>query len=674
MPGSIVPLGDLTAGWHNRADPSKIPKGAALEMRNCIITDRDGIAPRPGTLLMGASDNSGTACVSGFVHRDRSGNETPMRTSGTILEIWNETVDTWFTLKSGFTSAQEFGFADHSVNTDATDYNYFCNAVDPYQRWRGYHSLITSALVGAETTIPVSTTLLDDVFYTGTASAVTTTTVTIATSSWATDLWNTFYVRITNGASQGKISLISATTATQITFTAIAGLAGTPTFEIRKLAVPTTGTLIYGGTTIAYTAVPTDASFTVGSAHAAADNTPIALVPEEILTNGVPRGNRLIVDNTRMFVAGVIGNGPSTYYSKIANAGSFSFSSPRIATDGGVIDTPEGGGKIRDLVAQEDVIYILKNGIVKTVTFTQDGNDLPQIQPLVESNRVSVVGRVFKTANDVYFATQDNSITSLGRLPNLDQNTRAFDISYDVKKGVSLMDFSNFRGIEYQDRSIMSCKETEDSTSNDVCVVFNSQRQRWEGVWDLDAADFFTYQSVPHFVSSSSKETYKMFEGIDKDKAGVHYPVNSFWKSGYLNYTKTGINLQELYSIIVSGWISSNTTLTFDLTYDFGNSADVTSWEFSGVESDYIFGEPVYNVLGQFPLGVVPLGMIGEEILDNKRKFLVIFNVPAKQHHWFQFGFGSNGLGQDWEITDVFFEVEPTPDVNHNLIKDTESS
>jgi len=674
MPNTLVSIGDLTAGWHNRADPSKIPKGAALEMRNCIITDRDGIAPRPGTELMGAEDNGGTACVSGFVHRDRNGNETPMRTSGTIMELWNETVDTWFTLKTGFTSAQEFGFADHSINTDATDYAYFCNAVEPYQRWRGYHSLITSALVGAETTIPVTTTLQEDVFHSGTASAVTTTTLTIASSSWATDLWNTFYVRITNGASQGKISLISATTATQITFTAIAGLAGTPTFEIRKLAVPTTGTLIYGGTTIAYSAVPTDASFTVGSAHATADDTPIALVPEEILTNGTPRGNRLIVDNTRMFVSGIIGNGPSTFYSKINNAGNFAYSAPRIATDGGVIDTPEGGGKVRDLITQEDIIYILKNGIVKTVTFTQDGNDLPQIQPLVESNRVSVVGRVFKTANDVYFATQDNSITSLGRLPNLDQNTRAFDISYDVKKGVSLMDFTHFRGIEYQDRSIMSCRETEDSTSNDIAIVFNSQRQKWEGIWDMDAAEFFTYQALPHFVSSASKETYKMFTGNDKNKAGTHFPVNAFWKSGYLNYTNTGINLQELNRIIVSGWIAANTTLTFDLSFDFGSTAETYSWDFSGVESNYIFGEPVYNVLGQFPIGIVPLGMIGEEILDNKRKFLVVFNVPVKQHHWFQLGFGSNGVGQDWEITDVFFDIEVTPDINQALTKDTESS
>lgn len=675
---ALFPLGNLALGWQNRADPSKIEHGAMLEMRNCIITDRDGIAPRMGTLLLGAEDSSGTPCISAFTHRNRAGDETPLRTSGSIIELYNADADTWATLKSGFTSGLEFGFEASSVNTDASDFTYLCNAIEPYQRWRGYNSQLTSALVGAETSVPVTTTLLDDVLYTGTASGSTDTTIDIAAASWATDLWNTFYVRITAGANQGKISLISATTSTQVTFTAIAGLAGTvTTFEIRRLAVPATGTLIYGGTTIAYTAVPTDASFTVGSAHAAADDTVVAIYPEEILTNGTPRGNRLLTDSVRMFVGNVTVNRPGVYYSEIVDPTSFAYATPRVATDGGVIDTPEGGGGILDLVLQESSIHMLKNGIIKTLTFTQDENDLPQVSTLVKSNKVSIAGRAFKVGNDTLFATRDNTVTSLGRLPYIDQQPRVFDLSYDVKKGMSLMDFTRFRGIEYQDRAIMSCAETDDSTSNDICVVYNAQRSVpgksvWEGIWDLDAADFFTYGGVPHFVSSTAKEAYKMFTGINKVKGNNNYPINAFCKTGYLNYTKSGISMQELSRIAVVGWISADTTLTFDLAYDYGTSADTYSWTFSGVETQYIFGEPVYNVLGTFPIGVVPLGMIGEEILDNKRKFMVIFNVPVKQHQWFQLGFGSNDTGQEWEITDIYVDVTETPDINHTLTKDTE--
>lgn len=677
---NLIPFGPLAQGWQNREDPSKLPIGAALEMRNCQITDRGGIAPRPGTLLFGAEDTSGTPCVSSGRHRNRRGDSTPLRTNSTLLEYYNGDTDTWETLKSGFTSGQDFDFEDHNVNTDATDYVYFCNGVDAYQRWRGYYSKITSALAGGELSIPVSTTLTSDVFYSGTASGSTDTTITIAASAWANNLWNTnFVVRITSGAFSGRISDITATTPTVITFDVIAGLAGTvTTFEIRSLAVPTTGTLIYGGTTIAYTGVPTDSSFTVASANAASINTAIAIVPEEIISAGsgsgtlIKRGNRLLVKDTRMFMAHVLGNGPSMYYSKIANAGDFSYSATRVATDGGVIDTPEGGGDLKDIVLQEDVIYMLKNGIIKTLVFTQDGNDLPQVNTLIESNEVSVAGKAFKVGNDVYFATEQNAITSIGRLPQIDTNPRAFDISFDVKKGISLMDFTNFRGASYGERALGACKETEDSSSNDVVIAYNYKRGAWEGVWDIAVADWFEHEGNLYHVSSDSKEAYKMFEGVDKEKSGVHYPVNAFWKSGYINMTESGLHQQSLKRIAVTGWIAANTTLTFDLAYDFGSSAETYSWEFSGVDSDYIFGDPVYNVLGTYPLGVVPLGMIGEEILDNKRKFLVYFNVPEKQHNWFQLGFGSNGVGQDWEIIDIAVDVTETEDINTNLVKNTE--
>lgn len=677
MADNFIPIGNLAIGWQNRADPSKIEKGAALEMRNCQITDRDGIAPRAGTELFGASDTSGTPCISSGSFRKRDGSEIPLRSSGTILEIYNDTagVAAWMTLKTGFTSAKDFDFKEHNINTDLIDYVYFCNAVDPYQRWQGYISRITSALVGGETTIPVVTTLQPAVLFTGTASASTDTTITIAASSWAANLWNNFYVRITAGAHNGKISLISATTATQITFGAIAGLAGTvTTFEIRKLAVPVSGTLIYGGTNIAYTAVPTDSSFTVGSANATAINTGIALAPTETLLNGTPRGNRLKTQHTRMFVANVISNEQALYHSKINDANVFSFSSPRLATDGGIIDTPEGGGGIKDIVIQEDVIYILKNGIVKTLTFTQDGNDLPQIQTLIESTDVSVAGRSFKVGNDVYFATNQNAITSIGRLPNVDQLPQSFDAGYDVKRGIEFMDFGASRGATFKDKAVIACKETNDSTSNDIAIVYNFKRQRWEGIWDIDIADFFYYGNELYFASSATKETYKMFtEGFDKNKAGTHFPVNAFWKSGYLNYTGDNKGLQEFDTVCVTGWIASNTTMTFDLTYDFGSSGETYSWEFSGVETQYIFGEPIYNVLGTFPLGVVPLGATLTEITDNKRKFLVYFRVPRKPCHWFQLGFGSNGIGQEWEVIDISVNVEAIPDTDMNLSKNTET-
>lgn len=674
-----IKIAPLSRGWISRVDPTEIPLGGAFEMRNCRITDRGGIAPREGTKLFGASSGSGDAIKSTWTHKLRSGTNIPHRSYGAVLEYWNTETTAYETLKTGLTDDQVFDSEINNVNSSAQDYEYFCNAVDPYMRWNGYHSKLTAALAGGETSIPVTTTLKSSVYYSGTASASTNTTITIATAHWATNMWNNFYVRITSGAHSGKIALISGTTSTQITFAAIAGLTGAVTFEIRQLACSASGTLIYGGTEIAYTAVPTDSSFTVGAAHAAAISSAVAEVPENVLGgagNLVPRGNIFLTQYTRMFISGRMGYEASTYYSKILDAADYSYSAPRAADDGGVIDSPEGGGPVKDLVLQEDKIYILKNGIVKTLTFTQDGNDLPAITTLLESPSVSVAGRAFKVNNDTYFATNQNAITSIGRLPNIDSNPRSFDISYDVKGGISLMDFSESRGISYQDKAIIACKETDSSSANDIMIVRNFKVNdgigAWEGIWDLEASDFFEYNGKPYYGSSADKECYEMFYGLDKERDDLHYPVNAYWKSGYMNFTEDGQSMQEVDQIAVRGWIKRNTKLTFDIAYDFGSSAETFSWDFEGIEEDYTFGEPVYNVLGTFPLGVMSIGSSVESIDEEKVRFIVYFNVPRRQHMYLQVGFGSNDTQQDWEITALAVRAEAVESINTSLVKDTE--
>lgn len=66
----------------------------------------------------------------------------------------------------------------------------------------------------------------------GTASAVTTVTLTDAAKAWVTNQWVHWVVRITSGAASGQESEIISNTATQLTFAEIATLAGLPTYII----------------------------------------------------------------------------------------------------------------------------------------------------------------------------------------------------------------------------------------------------------------------------------------------------------------------------------------------------------------------------------------------------------------------------------------------------------
>ena len=74
---NLVPWCELTDGWNNRLDSPKAP--GLLTMQNSIITDRGGVAVRPGIELLGAEDNSGTACTGLFTARRRDGTNILLR-------------------------------------------------------------------------------------------------------------------------------------------------------------------------------------------------------------------------------------------------------------------------------------------------------------------------------------------------------------------------------------------------------------------------------------------------------------------------------------------------------------------------------------------------------------------------------------------------------------------
>lgn len=647
---------DLTAGWQNRQDPAKAD--GLQTMENVYITDRDGIAPRPGTTLLGASDTLNGPINSVWTTVRRDGTNIMLRASDTLLEYYNNDTLTWTTLKSGFTTSQVFGFADHNLNTDATDYLYFCNAVEPYSRWVPAYDKTTALLVGAELVIPVVSTLLSEVYFSGTASASTDTTVTIAASSWAADLWNSgFYVEITAGALQNRISPITATTATQITFTAIAGLAGTvTTFKIRRLKFPATGTAIINSSTVAYTQIIRNNQLPVASAPAAASGSPVAVQPEELISNSCPRGNILKTLFQVMFVAGKKDHPSTIYRSKLQNAADFRYSSPRVAGEGDVIDLPDGGGAISDMDVFEDKLIALKKSYIEQIEFTQDANDLPNRKPLVNSPMIGTDGRVSKMGDEIVFANPSNEITTVARAKQRDQRPYAANLAWPIKRAIRKFSFDESRGKTFRNYTLLAAKETDDSETNDVIVLYDNNRQKWIGKWLIPGADFTIFNNELYAGSSASREVFKLFHTINSTVKGNNaISYDTLCATQWINKTPGGLGTQSFDTIAITGYITDNTPIDFGLYYDFETEARYT-WTFDPASSSANILESTGELtLGSTPIGVTPLGIeLGEELGDyNERRFVVYYRVPADDHLWTKLQWASTGLNQYYEITDI---------------------
>lgn len=649
MAAKYIVTEDFSSGFRAKRDATQLPAGSLIvSSQNVRITDGDRVGARPGSVIEGSASTATTPIMSMHTFRKRDGVEIPMRFHGTVAEYRHPGTGVYENLLTGLTSGQIFGCADHNINTQLIELVYFCNAVDPMQIWSGAYTQLNGALAGGEATITVDTVLQDTVFYTGTAASGSTTTAVISPGTWGTDLWNNFYVYVTSGADAGKISKISATTSTTITYAALGTGVGTgDTFEIRKVAYDTSANmkLRIGTSTVTYTGFGSATTFTgCSGTPAAADNAAVTQLPEQSFI--APRGNILEVLNTRMLVAGVKKNPQSVYYSKLLDASSFTFSATRVAGEGGVIDTPEGGGAVKGLSIQEDTVYILKKDIVKTLTFTQDGTDLPVITTLLQAPNVgpNFILSPFKIDNQVFYTTAEGSVKSATRLQNI-SSVQAVQISDSIVTYMKDIVVDASAGIFFKQRAFIAVK-SDGSAYNNTVLVFNYQKNAWEAPiigWNVGC--WMIYNDDLYFGSSINAEVYKFDEDIYEDNGNPYEAVARF---AFSNYGEASLP-KQFESVFMEGYISQNTTITINVLYNYNGSQETRSTTLSGTDTQYIVASTDTTGLGLYGLGEEPLAST-VDVPDELQKFRIYLQTSKQPFYELSVEVSSNEAGSRWDV------------------------
>ncbi len=495
---------------------------------------------------------------------------------------------------------------------------------------------------------------------------------------------NTFQVSLTAGGVAVDITDNGTGTQTYavkdfITFASIAGLSGTPTYEIRQAAFPATGTLVIGTEELAYTALASGTSFTtsaVVSAHA--DNSAVTIKPTAYPT--APKGNRLENYLTRMAVGRVISAvgidstgttqgsalGSSAYISELGNATNFALTSSRVAGDPDVIALVYGGGDISDVFMQEKTLYIAKEDYIESDSYSQDQNDIVTRDPL--KSGYGVVGRVIKGKNDVFFVTKNNEITSLGRVALKDITPQSLNIGIVIKRLLDTYDFSMVRGIEFKNKLYFAFKDSSDDSANNRVLVYNVENRSFEGIWYLNASGFMQYSGGCYFGSSLTGNTYQMFSGVNDVIDGTtEFSITSQWQSNWMNLTPkkrfTAHSDQKLQSVNAygaEGYITPNTILTFNLYADFASDPALT-FTFSGTEDDFTQGANLTSFLGDNPLGLELSGSISEPNEDGIYHFQFITYFPDIYSNHFSLGVENDGTNQFFDITRLSIDLLGDP-------------
>lgn len=656
-------------GLHLLEDSTKAPIGSARTMTNMMITDRGGISKRPGTAILGTT-NTAQYGTTGFFNyiKSNGAQEVPVKAYGGELEYFHPTLRTWTRLMNGYTPNQEFGFKEHLVNTDNEDYLYFCNRTESYSRWSGATAATAGALVGGETTVTVDSVLKTDVFESKTATANSSTTLDVADAPWAASQWVKFYVRITAGPELGQIRLISANTASQITFAALGGAPGNVSFEIRQVKFPASGTLMVNGNQLSYSAIPSDATFTTSAAVATPTASAVTVIPTTYPQN--PRGNRLETHYTRMIVGNVrsalsrdsggamqgSASAGSYFVSKVKNATDFTFAAARIAGEGDIVSTPYGGGDITDIINSEDQFYVFKPHYIEAAKYSQDTADVITRQQL--KTGFGSIHKAIKGRDDVYFVTYDNQITSVGRVQLKDTFPQSVNLGLVIKSLLDTLDFSAANGIEYKNRLFITCKATTTDINNNRVLVYNEQTKSFEGLWELGAFGFLILDGNLHYSSAQTPDVYEMFTGSSDAIGSVSYPIASTWQSNWMNLTpkrrfvpKSDFNPQSINGFAVEGYIRGGTTLTFEIATDFID-APALSFTFGGTESQFLDApSSVFAFLGDAPLGESPLAAFSSPDVNGDIHFMFLVYFPDIYSNHFSLTARNYGTDQYFEIT-----------------------
>lgn len=594
---------NFLSGYQDKLDPTEAPSGSAASLsKNFSLGDDGKWVTRPGSEYLGTKDTlTGDTTSSGRLRR-RDGTEIPVVAYGTrtkYLHPLQHTVNVspgvvtgtpdWALLEVGFTDGQQFGFASSDLSTSANNNLVMCNAAEAYRIWNGAIDIVSTWTSNSITTASS----------TGLAAGLFGASGTIVLSN-GSDYRNFAYTSITSSTFNG--------------------------------VTPDPNNGLVGGTALS-----------AGMA--------ITQIPTQYASN--PKGNVLLsTDNARILVANTLNSttslvgGGQVYGSKTNDPTDFTFSTPRVATDGFVLNISEGGGTVTGMVQQENINYILKPSTIKRLTFSQDGDDVVQIQSLSsyddktsgDDGSISALS-VFRGDNSVIYVTPNNVVHSIRRVERVDYPL-ALPISDAIKDTTDVAVFdSETAGISWKGRIFISTKKNSDSSINDMLLIYNERYQCWETPtegWNISS--FFVSGGNLYGTLANSPDVIQLWTGTSDFvyPTEVDIPINAELRTNRETFGSK-VERKTFDKFYIEGEMLQTGTVTFSVQYN--ENGDVRSGTLQGTESGFFYTPAAVGGFGTEPFGVDTFGPSGPDVASSTDpvRFRLILTTTEIPFYNYQF-------------------------------------
>lgn len=411
---------------------------------------------------------------------------------------------------------------------------------------------------------------------------------------------------------------------TRLTAAVLAGATSIPVESTDDF--PATGTIIYNGTEIAYTAKDAT-SFTVASAHASAGaNDGVAQAADDSTYSAITKGNILLSAKDRLWIAGQPAAPSALDYSDEGDA--FTFTGGANRSDSGTEDFFNLGGKITGLSEKEDEIIVIGEDGADGFSFSYptDATKAPIFREIFRATGQGCLSAksVFKVNNEVYFANK-NGIAAIGDLEGSEKVIQK-SITRDILPTLKQYDFTEATAIYFDKESIllMACKSSSDFAGNDVVIGLEFYRDK-DGVdrialtkFDWPVADFSILDDELYFGSSLEQNSFKGFDTYQNDGS----PRNIKYVTKRFDF-KDPFQEKGARIAAVRGYLKDGTNISVKVLYNAGFAGEINKT----IESTGAYvSQNVLNTIGAFALGTNPIGATLAEVSELKR-FLVYLDL-----------------------------------------------
>ena len=489
-------------------------------------------------------------------------------------------------------------------------------------------------------TLEVYTTATD--VWTELANSLGTTTFDATTEYWDTTENQDAMIFVVGDANlyywSGGVTTFASATAATVT------LQGTETWAERGFILSGTTQIQIEGTTYTYTGGESTTTLTgVTPDPSVAGHTVGAPVLQTVRTtaNTPAAGltNDLVATHRNQVYVGMSTRRPINI-SAVGDYTDFSAATvPRIVGEAAIItlnETPTA------MIEQEDAIYFSTFNQWYRTQFTLSADltgEALTIQLLKSSPRGGAINQnaVFKAKNDIIYISNEPTINSLGRVENID-TPQSKDLSDPIKKELESFTTTNASGVFWENN--VYCNFPSEGKT----LVFNIEKGFWEApqVLPVRLTDVFEANLIGH--SNGIHESYQLFNGTN-DNSNAIEAIAAF---SYLNFGNRSHQKNHV-EWFTEGYISTNTTLTLGLNYDYKGATQVTTKDILGTDTDITFIPVADASLGKSQLGLDPLGgqLTTPDVLN---KFRVIKEAIKEDYYEIQVVYSSNDVDQQWEI------------------------